>query len=145
MVANPGEIRPRRHSHVRPHRADLFTPRPPAGNLSSLEADPHTRARCSHISDQRQPADANRIADPQDILGSVLVQNSHLVPDSYEPNHVAYRLVTEAGLMRLPGGLGERLREACERVWELEREAAAEEAAEEAAASSAAAAEQSQQ
>lgn len=45
--------------------------------------------------------------------------------------------MTEAGLMRLPGGLGERLREACERVWELEREAAAEEAA--------AASEQSQQ
>lgn len=78
----------------------------------------------SHIADQRRPSDANRIPDPQDILGSVLVQSGHLVPTSYEPNHVAYRLVTEAGLLQLPGGLHERLREACERVYELEREAA---------------------
>ncbi|GAA5964365.1 hypothetical protein JCM8115_006285, partial [Rhodotorula mucilaginosa] len=84
-----------------------------------------------HISDQRQPSDANRIPDPQDILGSVLVQSGQLVPASYEPNHVAYRLVTEAGLMQLPGELQERLSEACERVYQLEKEAAlAEEGAE---------------
>ncbi|GAA5880460.1 hypothetical protein JCM3774_005200 [Rhodotorula dairenensis] len=78
-----------------------------------------------HIADQRQPSDANRIPDPQDILGSVLVQAQRLVPESYEPNHVAYRLVTEAGLVQLPGDLHVRLKEACERVFELEKEAAA--------------------
>ncbi|GAA5990863.1 hypothetical protein JCM10908_000053 [Rhodotorula pacifica] len=88
----------------------------------SMSSDTHI-----HIADQRQPADVNRIPDPQDILGSVLVQSGSLVPSSYEPNAVAYRLVTEAGLMQLPGGLAQRLREACERVWELEKEAAAQE------------------
>ncbi|KWU41087.1 hypothetical protein RHOSPDRAFT_11628, partial [Rhodotorula sp. JG-1b] len=85
----------------------------------SMTSDTHI-----HIADQRQPSDANRIPDPQDILGSVLVQSGQLVPASYEPNHVAYRLVTEAGLLQLPGELQERLREACERVYELEKEAA---------------------
>lgn len=90
----------------------------------SMTSDTHI-----HIADQRQPSDANRIPDPQDILGSVLVQSGQLVPASYEPNHVAYRLVTEAGLLQLPGGLQDKLREACERVYELEKEAAVAEGA----------------
>lgn len=94
-----------------------------AGIAHNLLSIPHQPTR-SHIADQRQPSDANRIPDPQDILGSVLVQSGQLVPTSYEPNHVAYRLVTEAGLLQLPGELQERLREACERVYELEKEAA---------------------
>lgn len=82
----------------------------------------------SHIADERSPADANRIGDPSDILGSVLVQSGKVVGSTYEPNHVAYRLVTEeGGLMRLPQGLQEKLVEACKRVRAIEEEAAREE------------------
>ncbi|BGP31694.1 hypothetical protein JCM10296v2_003468 [Rhodotorula toruloides] len=81
-----------------------------------------------HIADERSPADANRIGDPSDILGSVLVQSGKVVGSTYEPNHVAYRLVTEeGGLMRLPQGLQEKLVEACKRVRVIEEEAAREE------------------
>ncbi|GJN88960.1 hypothetical protein Rhopal_001931-T1 [Rhodotorula paludigena] len=80
-----------------------------------------------HIGDERAPADANRVPAPQDILASVLVQQGKVVPESYEPNRVAYRLVTEDGLMRLPHGLGEKVREACKRVREVEEEVARDE------------------
>ncbi|GAA5830812.1 hypothetical protein JCM11251_001083 [Rhodosporidiobolus azoricus] len=77
-----------------------------------------------HIPDHRCPADANRQPSPQDILASLLVQSGKLVPESYEPNKVAYRLVTEDGLMRLPEGLHKAVVQACGRVREIEEEVA---------------------
>ncbi|GAA5894808.1 hypothetical protein JCM5296_007588 [Sporobolomyces johnsonii] len=80
-----------------------------------------------HITDFRNPPEAGRTPSPQDILASVLVSRTgELVPSSYEPNYVAYRLVTEDGLMRLPEGLMDKLREACQRVREVEKEVASE-------------------
>ncbi|GAA5972948.1 hypothetical protein JCM21900_006488 [Sporobolomyces salmonicolor] len=80
-----------------------------------------------HITDFRNPPEAGRTPSPQDILASILVSRTgELVPASYEPNYVAYRLVTEDGLMRLPEGLMDKLREACQRVREVEKEVASE-------------------
>lgn len=80
------------------------------------------------MADQRNPAEAQRTAQPQDILASFLVRGStgEIEPSSYERNKVAYRLVSELGLMRLPGSLFERVREACEKVREVEEEVARE-------------------
>ncbi|GAA5968805.1 hypothetical protein JCM11641_000738 [Rhodosporidiobolus odoratus] len=77
-----------------------------------------------HIADARAPADANRQPHPQDVIASVLVQNGKIVPESYEANKAAYRLVSQDGLQRLPSGLHEKVVEACHRVWEVEKEAA---------------------
>jgi len=49
-----------------------------------------------------------------------------VVQESYERNKVAYRVVSELGLMRLPESLQERLREACRNVREVEKEVARE-------------------
>lgn len=89
----------------------------------SLTPPLHAR---SHIADERAPADANRVPDPQDILASVLVQGGRVVGASYEPNRVAYRVVSEQGLMRIPGGLLDRVRDACRKVREVEEEVARE-------------------
>ncbi|GAA6047001.1 hypothetical protein JCM3770_004145 [Rhodotorula araucariae] len=86
---------------------------------SALHDDTHL-----HIADDRAPADANRVPAPQDILASVLVHQGRIVPASYEPNRVAYRVVTEDGLMRLPPALLDRVREACLKVREVEQEVA---------------------
>ncbi|GAA5837931.1 hypothetical protein JCM9279_004072 [Rhodotorula babjevae] len=99
-----------------------------------VESDPwlETKAKALHddthlhIADERAPADANRVPDPQDILASVLVQGGRVVGASYEPNRVAYRVVSEQGLMRIPGGLLDRVREACRKVREVEEEVARE-------------------
>ncbi|GAA6020822.1 hypothetical protein JCM10207_001668 [Rhodosporidiobolus poonsookiae] len=77
-----------------------------------------------HITDFRSSPDANRAPHPQDVLASVLVQSGKLVPQSYEPNSVAYRLVSEDGLMQLGEGLMARLVEACEKVRRVEEEVA---------------------
>ncbi|GAA6027755.1 hypothetical protein JCM8097_008018 [Rhodosporidiobolus ruineniae] len=77
-----------------------------------------------HIADQRAPADANRQPHPQDVLASVLVQEGKLVPSSYEANTTAYRLVSNDGLLQLPEQLRNGFIEACERVREIEKEAA---------------------
>ncbi|GAA5885771.1 hypothetical protein JCM6882_007559 [Rhodosporidiobolus microsporus] len=77
-----------------------------------------------HIPDHRCPASHPRLPAPQDILSSLLVQSGQLVPSSYEANSVAYRLVSEDGLMRLPEGLHAKVVEACRRVREVEVEVA---------------------
>ncbi|GAA6063680.1 hypothetical protein JCM10212_003347, partial [Sporobolomyces blumeae] len=102
-----------------------------------------------HIADQRNPAEAQRTAQPQDIIASVLVSCStppsspsssptdadpreppkgepRIVASTYEPNRVAYRLVSELGLMRLPASLMDKVVAACERVREVEIEVARE-------------------
>ncbi|GAA5942050.1 uncharacterized protein JCM15063_004283 [Sporobolomyces koalae] len=92
---------------------------------SSLEGGVDTYI---HLGDQRNPAEAQRTAQPQDILASFLVRGKtgEIVAGSYERNKVAYRLVSELGLMQLPPSLFEKLVEACERVREVELEVAKE-------------------
>jgi len=53
-------------------------------------------------------------------------ESGKVVKESYERNKVAYRVVSELGLMRLPDSLMERLREACRNVREVEKEVAKE-------------------
>ncbi|GAA5912383.1 uncharacterized protein JCM6883_005650 [Sporobolomyces salmoneus] len=81
---------------------------------SSLEGGVDTYI---HIGDQRSPSGAQRTAQPQDIIASILVRGKtgEIVPESYERNRVAYRVVSEMGLMKLPEGLMEKLVGACER------------------------------
>jgi hypothetical protein len=51
-----------------------------------------------------------RIPEPEDIIGSVLVQNGELQAETYQPMPT-YRLVTREGPMKLSSYLLERLRE----------------------------------
>lgn len=81
-----------------------------------------------HLADQRNPPEAQRTPQPQDIIASILVRGKtgELVVESYERNKVAYRLVSELGLMKLPQSLMDKLVEACKRVRQVEEEIAKE-------------------
>jgi len=81
-----------------------------------------------HLSDQRNPPEQQRTPQPQDILCSFLVrgESGEIVKESYERNKVAYRLVSELGLMKLPPSLFEKLVQACKNVRNLEQEVAKE-------------------
>ncbi|GAA5962017.1 hypothetical protein JCM3765_007198 [Sporobolomyces pararoseus] len=77
-----------------------------------------------HLSDQRNPPEVQRTPQPQDIISSILVkgETGQLVLQSYERNKVAYRLVSELGLMKLPKSLMDKLVQACKRVRQVEEE-----------------------
>ncbi|GAA6000502.1 hypothetical protein JCM5350_003676, partial [Sporobolomyces pararoseus] len=92
---------------------------------SSLEGNVDTYI---HLADQRNPPEAQRTPQPQDIIASILVRGKtgELVVESYERNKVAYRLVSELGLMKLPQSLMDKLVEACKRVRQVEEEIAKE-------------------
>jgi len=65
-----------------------------------------------HISDQRTTPALNRTPDPEDIIGSVMVDNGKIVPDSYQ-KMPTYRVVSgESG----PLALGRRLSSALIRL-----------------------------
>lgn len=51
-----------------------------------------------------------RIGDPDDILATVLVEDSKIQPETYQPMP-AYRLCTSDGVTHLSDGLAQRLRE----------------------------------
>ncbi|KAI9295529.1 hypothetical protein K502DRAFT_275235, partial [Neoconidiobolus thromboides FSU 785] len=54
-----------------------------------------------HINDERNPAPFGRIADTEDIIGSVLIKDSTILPDTYQPMP-SYRLFTKShGLIQL--------------------------------------------
>ncbi|KAL8278915.1 hypothetical protein RQP46_008584 [Phenoliferia psychrophenolica] len=72
-----------------------------------------------HIADERNPADANRVPDPSDIIASVLVQDGAVVPSSYSPSGT-HRVVSMDGMMRLPEGLMRSFRDALGKVREVE-------------------------
>jgi hypothetical protein len=61
-----------------------------------------------NINDQRTPLNWGRTADPEDILGTVLVRNGQMVPNTFEamPTH---RLYTINGFFQLEPFLLEKL------------------------------------
>lgn len=54
-----------------------------------------------------------RIGDPDDIIATVLVEDSKIQAETYQPMP-AYRLCTSDGVTRLSEGLARRLREILE-------------------------------
>ncbi|ORX42013.1 hypothetical protein DM01DRAFT_256156 [Hesseltinella vesiculosa] len=61
-----------------------------------------------HVGDERHPAPWGRIPRPEDIIGSVLLENGEIQAGTYQAMP-AYRLVTNKGLMKLSKPLEECL------------------------------------
>ncbi|KAF8155932.1 hypothetical protein B0H34DRAFT_514537 [Crassisporium funariophilum] len=61
-----------------------------------------------HIHDQRNIPALGRIGDPDDIIGTVCVENSKIVPDTYQPMP-SYRICTSDGVLQLTDGLSHHL------------------------------------
>lgn len=73
-----------------------------------------------HIHDQRNIPALNRIGDPDDIIGTVLIENSEILAETYQPMP-AYRLVTSDGLMQLTPGLAQKLNDTLTAIADAER------------------------
>lgn len=69
-----------------------------------------------HVSDNRHPPDFGRIAEPEDIFGSVEVDGQGKFVDGHGRYQVSgtYRLVTKEGVLMLPNYLMGKLRERLE-------------------------------
>jgi len=61
-----------------------------------------------HIHDTRNLPALGRIGDPDDILASVLVQGSKIIPETYQPMP-SYRFCTPDGVIQLTPGLMQKL------------------------------------
>lgn len=72
-----------------------------------------------HIHDQRNVPALGRIGDPDDIIGSVLVQKSKIIVETYQPMP-SYRVCTTDGVLQLTPGLAQHLHAALVRVTEAE-------------------------
>jgi len=70
--------------------------------------------------DQRNPPPLGRIPDTADIIGTVLVNEGKLVPDTYAPMP-SYRMVTSDGVMSLTDSILRKLKTALIKVAEEER------------------------
>lgn len=68
---------------------------------------------CSFGIDQRNPPPLGRIPDPNDIIGSVRVEDGKMLPDTYAPMPT-YRLATGDGVCTLTERLMERVVERLE-------------------------------
>ncbi|KXN85892.1 hypothetical protein AN958_10734 [Leucoagaricus sp. SymC.cos] len=73
-----------------------------------------------HIHDQRNIPALNRIGNPDDIIGTVLVDNSEILPQTYQPMP-AYRLITSDGVMQLTSGLAQKLQDTLAEIAEEEK------------------------
>ncbi|KAF7760566.1 hypothetical protein Agabi119p4_11242 [Agaricus bisporus var. burnettii] len=73
-----------------------------------------------HIHDERNIPALNRIGDPDDIIGTVLVKNCEIQAETYQPMP-SYRLVTADGLIQLTPGLAKKLRDTLIRIANAER------------------------
>ncbi|KAG2064570.1 hypothetical protein BDR04DRAFT_1109910 [Suillus decipiens] len=62
-----------------------------------------------HIHDSRNLPALGRIGDPDDIIASVLVRDSNILPDTYQPMP-SYRLCTSDGPTLLTEGLAAKLK-----------------------------------
>jgi hypothetical protein len=62
-----------------------------------------------HVADERAHKFPSRIPLPQDILGTVKLDEGRIVPGSYEPMMQAHRLLTSHGLAELPCHMEQRL------------------------------------
>ncbi|KAI0057271.1 hypothetical protein BV25DRAFT_1909551 [Artomyces pyxidatus] len=76
-----------------------------------------------HIHDTRNVPALGRIGDPDDILGTVLVEDGKIQASTYSPMP-SYRLCTSDGVTRLTEGLDQRLKSVLARTNEEERAAA---------------------
>ncbi|KAN0094710.1 hypothetical protein V8E55_002997 [Tylopilus felleus] len=68
-----------------------------------------------HIHDHRNVPALGRIGDPDDIIASVLVQDSKILPDTYQAMP-SYRFCTADGPTQLTEGLATKLKSVLERV-----------------------------
>lgn len=75
-----------------------------------------------HIHDERNVPALGRIGDPDDILGSVRVEDGKILPETYQ-RMPSYRLFTADGPPKLSAGLAKRLEEALLRQQKEENEA----------------------
>lgn len=73
-----------------------------------------------HIHDQRNIPALNRIGDPDDIIGTVLVEDSEIRPETYQPMP-SYRLVTSDGPIQLTPGLAEKLQTILSKIAKVEK------------------------
>ncbi|KAI0037085.1 hypothetical protein K488DRAFT_35732, partial [Vararia minispora EC-137] len=62
-----------------------------------------------HINDARNAPPLGRIGDPDDIIGSVRVEEGKILPETYQPMP-SYRLCTSDGVTQLTEGLARRFR-----------------------------------
>ncbi|KAG6820215.1 hypothetical protein H0H93_003869 [Arthromyces matolae] len=62
-----------------------------------------------HIHDDRNIPPLGRIGDPDDIIATVLVRDSKILPETYQPMP-AYRICTSDGLTTLTPGLAQHLK-----------------------------------
>lgn len=74
-----------------------------------------------HIHDQRNIPALGRIGDPDDIIATVLVENSTILPETYQPMP-SYRICTSDGVLQLTPGLADHLRRALVRIAKMEDE-----------------------
>ncbi|KIO30138.1 hypothetical protein M407DRAFT_242329 [Tulasnella calospora MUT 4182] len=98
--------------------ADALT-RP--GFDEAIEADALQRGEgWLHITDNRNVPALNRIGDPDDIVGTVMVQDGKVIASTYQPMP-SYRLCTADGPTRLPEGLAKKVLGYLEKEWEKEQ------------------------
>jgi len=74
-----------------------------------------------NINDTRNVPPLNRVGDPDDIIGAVMVQDGKILASSYEPMPT-YRICTSDGPPRLTEGLFNKLQEALRKEYEMENE-----------------------
>jgi len=74
-----------------------------------------------HIHDQRNIPALGRVGDPDDIIATVLVENSKILPETYQPMP-SYRICTSDGVLQLTPGLADHLRRALVRIAKIEDE-----------------------
>lgn len=74
-----------------------------------------------HIHDERNIPALGRIGDPDDILGSVRVEEGVILAETYQPMP-SYRLCTSDGIIHLTPGLAARLKERLEKEALLEKQ-----------------------
>ncbi|KAG8906367.1 hypothetical protein FRB99_007051 [Tulasnella sp. 403] len=73
-----------------------------------------------NIRDNRNVPALNRVGDPDDIIGAVMVQDGKVVASTYQPMPT-YRICTSDGPTRLTEGLATRLQEFLEKEWRQEK------------------------
>ena len=100
-------------------RREAATGRVDAHSRSVCLVRPHVLRAERRIPDvdQRNPPPLGRIGDPDDIIASVLVENSSVKPETYQPMP-SYRMCTADGVLQLTPQLLADLVEALERVVE---------------------------
>jgi len=73
-----------------------------------------------HINDRRNIPALGRVGDPDDIIGTVMVQVGKVMASTYQAMPT-YRICTGHGPTRLPEGLAQKLQQSLEREWEKEQ------------------------